>query len=953
MTGSLDSNLRLQAVYVENAIHAQPDFWDLNPDRMRASYERFVVPGEHFQIINKNGESIVELGPTLAWHFLVRSYPLHDFGVEVGHVETGKSILNLIWLGLLLFGVSLGAAWLIWGPLRRQPLAALAEAENHLRLRDQYQRALLDNFPFAIWLKDTDSRYLSVNNVFARSVGIDNPDALVGKDDFDIMPPEIAGRFKADDRAMLDSREKTSVEEELPIAGAHGWYETYKAPVIGDNGELLGTVGFARDISGRKRTEEELRLSETIHAKMVANINDVIIIVDKDGFNKYRSPNIERLFGWLPNELDGISAWENVHADDRTFIQKLFGEIIRTPNAIAETEFRFRCKGGNYRWVHITAMNLLHDPDIQGVLANYHDITERKQSEEEIRLSEARLRRAELASKSGNWELHLDSMTIIASEGAGKLYGIDNCEFDYATAQKVALPEYRPMLDAALRNLIENNEPYEVEFKIRTADTGELREIDSVAYLNKEDRILFGIIRDITERKHAEKTINRLAFFDQLTDLPNRTLLRDRLKQALANSQRSGSYGALLLIDLDYFKTLNDTLGHDMGDLLLKMVAQRLTECVREEDTVARQGGDEFVVMLVSLSESQREAASRIERVGRKIIAALNQTYELKSIPYRISPSIGVSVFLGQQDEADTLLKQADLAMYKAKDAGRNTLRFFDPDMARDVLKRVSLDHDLREAVQKEQFVLHYQAQVTGNRVTGSEALLRWQHPERGLVFPGEFIAVIEETGLILPVGQWVLERACKQLADWATQPEMSHLTVAVNISARQINHEGFVNQVLMALDRSGANPQRLKLELTESLLVNNVEETIGKMAVLKARGVGFSLDDFGTGYSSLSYLKRMPLDQLKIDQSFVRDLLTDPNDAAIAKMIVVLAETLGLTVIAEGVETEAQRDLLTQNGCHAYQGYFFSRPLPLDEFESFVKRGDGCSDHNGVFRNS
>jgi EAL domain-containing protein (putative c-di-GMP-specific phosphodiesterase class I) len=277
--------------------------------------------------------------------------------------------------------------------------------------------------------------------------------------------------------------------------------------------------------------------------------------------------------------------------------------------------------------------------------------------------------------------------------------------------------------------------------------------------------------------------------------------------------------------------------------------------------------------------------------------------------------------------------------MYKAKEAGRNTLRFFDPVMAQDALKRAALDKELREAVLKQQFVLHYQAQVTGGQVTGVEALLRWQHPVRGLVFPGEFISLIEETGLILPVGQWVLDIACKQLADWATQADMSHLTVAVNISARQLNHEAFVDQVLMALDRSAANPERLKLELTESLLVNNVEEIICKMTALKAKGVGFSLDDFGTGYSSLSYLKRLPLDQLKIDQSFVRDILTDPNDAAIAKMIVVLAESLGLAVIAEGVETEAQRDSLTQHGCDAYQGYFYSRPLPLDEFESFVKR--------------
>jgi diguanylate cyclase (GGDEF)-like protein/PAS domain S-box-containing protein len=452
---------------------------------------------------------------------------------------------------------------------------------------------------------------------------------------------------------------------------------------------------------------------------------------------------------------------------------------------------------------------------------------------------------------------------------------------------------------------------------------------------------LQAIIRNITERKQAEEKISHLAFFDQLTDLPNRTLLQDRLKQAMANSQRSRRYGALLLLDLDHFKTLNDTLGHDMGDLLLKRVAGRLTECIREEDTVARLGGDEFVVMLVNLSASQSEAAALVEIIGGKLIARLNQPYDLNGAAYDTTPSVGACVFLGQQIEADTLMKQADLAMYKAKEAGRNIMRFFDPDMALDVLKRASLDNDLRIAVQQQQFVLHFQAQVAGSRVTGVEALLRWQHPERGLILPGEFISVIEETGLILQVGQWVLENACKQLASWARQPGMSHLTVAVNISARQFIHENFVAQVLMALDRSAANPALLKLELTESLLVNNVEDIINKMNVLKARGVGFSLDDFGTGYSSLSYLKRMPLDQLKIDQSFVRDILSDPNDATIAKMIVVLAASLGLVVIAEGVETEAQRDSLAQHGCLAYQGYLFSRPLPLAEFELYMK---GCN---------
>lgn len=446
--------------------------------------------------------------------------------------------------------------------------------------------------------------------------------------------------------------------------------------------------------------------------------------------------------------------------------------------------------------------------------------------------------------------------------------------------------------------------------------------------------------RDITDRESDHAEIHRLAFHDALTMLPNRRLLIDRLQQMRSVEARSKQYGALLLIDLDNFKTLNDTLGHDMGDLLLQQVAQRLTACVRAADTVARLGGDEFVVMLDGLSELAEEAATQAEAVGEKILTALNQPYVLADHDYSGSPSIGVTLFSGHHTSNDELLKQADLAMYQSKTAGRNTMRFFDPEMQAIVNDRAHLEADLREAVKQSQFILYYQLQVIGDgRPTGMEALVRWRHPQRGLVPPAEFIPLAEETGLILPLGLWVLETACSQLATWGAQPDMEHLSMAVNVSAKQLHQADFVDQVLAVIARTGANPNRLKLELTESLLVTNVESTIAKMTYLKAHGVGFSLDDFGTGYSSLSYLKRLPLDQMKIDQSFVRDILTDPNDAAIARMVVALAQSMGLAVIAEGVEIEAQRDFLARLGCHAYQGYLFSRPLPLDEFEAFMKR--------------
>jgi len=442
------------------------------------------------------------------------------------------------------------------------------------------------------------------------------------------------------------------------------------------------------------------------------------------------------------------------------------------------------------------------------------------------------------------------------------------------------------------------------------------------------------IKQDISERRANEEKIRQLAFYDALTQLPNRRLLLDRLQQALAACGRNHRAGALLFIDLDNFKGLNDTLGHDVGDLLLIQVAQRLVECVREGDTVSRLGGDEFVVMLEDLSGSLEDAAHQVEGVAEKILAALNRPYTLNGNEQRSTPSIGITLFDATHDSIDDLLKRADLAMYQAKEAGRNTLRFFDHAMQARVEARAVLDAELRCGMSAGQFLLHYQAQVDGTgRVTGAEALLRWQHPRRGLVAPGEFITLAEETGLIVSLGQWVLGEACRQLTAWGQDAHNAHLTLAVNVSARQFRHPDFVDQVLAVIDHTGANPWRLKLELTESLLLDNVEATAEKMAVLKTHGIGFALDDFGTGYSSLTYLKRLPLDQLKIDRSFVQDVLSNPNDAAIARAIIALGQSLGLPVIAEGVETLQQRDFLASHGCVNFQGYLFGRPMPAGDF--------------------
>jgi diguanylate cyclase (GGDEF)-like protein/PAS domain S-box-containing protein len=446
------------------------------------------------------------------------------------------------------------------------------------------------------------------------------------------------------------------------------------------------------------------------------------------------------------------------------------------------------------------------------------------------------------------------------------------------------------------------------------------------------------IFSDITERKRTEQQIHQLAFYDPLTNLPNRRLLMDRLQQAFAVSARTGQHGALIFMDLDHFKTLNDTQGHDIGDLLLVEVAKRTSERVRQGDTVARLGGDEFVVVLERLSKNPQEAAAQAELVVEKIRSTLCEAYQLNEITHYSTPSIGIALFLGQQEKIDNLLKHADAAMYQAKAAGRNTIRFYDPTMQAALERRIAMEAELRLAVERGQFELFYQVQVdTQRRPVGVEVLLRWHHHERGLVSPTEFIPLAEETGLIVPIGRWALQAACAQLTLWQSHPLTRHLTLAVNVSAKQFRQTGFVAQMQQILKDSGANPALLKLELTESTVLADVEEAIGKMHELKSLGVTFSMDDFGTGYSSLSYLKRLPLDQIKIDQSFVRDIATDQNDAAIVQTIIAMSDALGLNVIAEGVETEVQLEFLELRGCQTFQGYLFSKPIPLRALEQLV----------------
>jgi len=601
-----------------------------------------------------------------------------------------------------------------------------------------------------------------------------------------------------------------------------------------------------------------------------------------------------------------------------------------------------------FEWTHTKAdgtdfvaevtLSTIQLSDRQVIYCIWRDITERKVAEESQRIAAATFE-----SQQGMFITDANRVILQVNKAFTKVTGYTAQEAVGQTPGLLKSGRQNAAFYAAMWDSISGTGTWQGEIWNRRKNGTVYPEHLSISSVKNDAGLLthyVGAFSDLTTDKAAEQQIHDLAYTDLLTGLPNRRMLVIRLQQAVM-AEDQHQRGALLMLDLDNFKNLNDSIGHAQGDEVLQRLAKRLSAEVHDGDTVARLGSDEFVVLLNGLNQDPQIALSQAQTVANKMLEALNKPYQLASSTISCSASIGVT-FLGEQYE-DTLepLKRAELAMYQAKSGGRNTLRFFDPQMQAVVDARVKLEGALNEAIQNQQFKLYYQAQVSdSDGIVGVEALVRWFDPKRGMVSPVEFIPLAEETGLILPIGAWVLETACQQLAAWAAQPAMAHLSIAVNVSAWQFRESNFVSQTLATLERTGANPHRLKLELTESVLIADAEDVIVKMNALKAIGIGFAIDDFGTGYSSLSYLKRLPLERLKIDQSFVRNILMDANDAAISRAVIAMATSMGLGVIAEGVETEAQRDFLASLGCHNYQGYLFSKPLPVAEFEAFVTRG-------------
>jgi diguanylate cyclase (GGDEF)-like protein/PAS domain S-box-containing protein len=536
------------------------------------------------------------------------------------------------------------------------------------------------------------------------------------------------------------------------------------------------------------------------------------------------------------------------------------------------------------------------------------------------------------------FEVDLEGRYLDYSAINSELLAIPTDDYIGRKVSDLLPPEAASTVMAAIAEANEKGSSYGAQIHLKTPG-GELWYELSIArkQAHRTDKPTFIVLsRDITERSQAQMRIEQLAFSDMLTGLPNRRLFLDRLRQSMAVSERGHSCCALLFLDIDKFKTLNDTLGHHVGDILLVQIAERLRRSVREYDTVARLGGDEFVVLLEQLGEHEEEAAKQAQNVAEKIATQLSREYDLDGHKYLGTSSVGIALFCGQEVSSDELLRRADLAMYQAKSGGSSGVCFFDPEMQSSIAARLELELDLKQAIIHEEFELHFQPQFDhGGRLIGAEALIRWNSPKRGMVSPADFIDLAEETGLILPIGHWVMREACACLEGWHQNPQLAHVAISVNVSARQIALPTFAEEVQELLSFYDVDAALLKLEITESMLVDRIDEIIVKINELRAIGIRFSLDDFGTGYSSLSYLKRLPFDQVKIDQAFARGALESHHDAAICRAIIALGQALSLDVVAEGIETEAQWDFFKAEGCRYGQGYLFGRPMPQEAFEA------------------
>ncbi len=805
------------------------------------------------------------------------------------------------------------------------------ELEEALRQTEERLHTIVAGTPIILFAIDREGVFTLSEGKGLEALAL-KPGQVVGRSVFDVFRdvPQIQEKF----RRALTGEPLTGIVEVGGLA-----FEAIYTPLRDQNGDVSGVIGVATDVTERRRAEEELEESERRFRDITEHAAEWVWEVDASGKYTYASPVAERILGYRPEEVLGKHFYDLFHPEDREELKKAAFEAFAHKQAFSEFTNRNIRKDGSVVWLSTSGVPVL---DEQGNLLGYRgadtDVTERKRAEEALRESETKFRTLAETVAAGTF-IYQGTRIRYVNSAAEALTGYTRAEMLEMDFWEVIAPDFRELArERGLSRPEGEDVPLRYEVKLLTKD-GDERWVDFTAgsvEFDGEPAVL-GTAFDITDRKRAEETIKHLAYHDALTDLPNRTLFKDRLTQALAQARRKGSMVAVLFLDLDQFKVVNDTLGHAEGDGLLRRVAERLAGLVREGDTVGRVGGDEFVLLLSEASQVEDAA-----EVAERILESLRGSWMLQGQEFRVTTSIGIALYPGDGDDAESLLRNADTAMYRAKEHGRDNYQLYTPAMNVRIAERLALENSLRHGLEREEFVVYYQPQVnigTG-QVVGVEALVRWQHPKRGLVLPAEFIPAAEETGLIVPLGEWVLRTACAQNKAWQ-EDGLPPVRVAVNLSARQFQQRNLMEVVAQVLEETGLAPRLLQLEITEGIAMKDVDFTITMLRGLREMGVQLAIDDFGTGYSSLAYLKRLPIDAVKIDRSFVSDLTVDANDAAIATTVIAMAHSLKLSVIAEGVETEEQLAFLNQRRCDEMQGYLFSRPVPAGALEKILRKDE------------
>ena len=822
--------------------------------------------------------------------------------------------------------------------------------KEELARREAHSQALLTAIPDAmlrIKRDGTITYFVSPNAQETRTIVQDNP---VGSNLYEMLPPAVTSEIATRIQRVLNSGDLEQFEFELPVRSGISYREARIVPVAPD--EVLAIV---RDIGDRRRAQDTLREREEYFRLLIENAHDAIVVISSGGVVKYASPALNRLLGYGPEELVGSDAMVLIEPEDREGLLHIFATPPQGQGAAQSAEFRARHRDGSWRVIEATARPLTPGASDSDVVVNGRDVTDRRRAADVLSESEQRMRTIFEEAPIGMAVVSPEMKPLRVNKALQEMLGYSEDEIKARGIVAVSHPDDVEEDTALAKRLVDGEiTGYRLEKRYITRDGATMwGDLTATVIRGPNGEILYGLgmIENITDRKRAEETVRHLAFHDALTGLPNRALFRDRLELAVVQARRSQQTAAVMFLDLDRFKMVNDSVGHAEGDQLLREVAEKISGVVREGDTVARVGGDEFTILLPTIERMQDAVL-----IADRILKALADPFTLAGKEFLVSGSIGITIIPDDGDDADSLLRNADIAMYRAKEQGRNQYQLYAPHMNEVIVERIAFEASLRHAIDQNEFILHYQPQfdVQTMEVTGVEALVRWRRADGTIMPPAQFIPLAEETGLIIPLGQWVLRNACEQARAWQ-DAGLPPARVAVNMSAREFQSPDLATHIQSVLEETGLDPSLLQVEITEGVAMEHADLAIGTLRQLKRMGVQLALDDFGIGYSSLAYLKRFPIDVLKIDCSFVRNVGTDPADTALVGAIITMAHSMGIRVIAEGVESVDQLEFLRDPrivsvtargaGCDEFQGFLVSRPVEASEVEPLLRAGKGVAE--------